>query len=102
MKIERLYLRERRMALKHSFQASLSTTLDPLPLFVEVHADGFVGRGEITSGISSFHSPEMPDTAWHALCDSLAPLIPSMETAAGAGRTDDRWCWPESNGRHLR
>jgi o-succinylbenzoate synthase len=102
MKIEALCLRECRMRLKYPFQTSLGTTLDPRVLFVEVHSDGPVGRGEITSGMGPFHSPEMPDTAWHILCDSLVPLVPGMEIDAGEARTDHPWYWAPSNGKYSR
>jgi L-alanine-DL-glutamate epimerase-like enolase superfamily enzyme len=102
MKIEVLCLRECRMCSKYPFQASLGTTLDPRALFVEVHSDGLVGRGEITSGMGPFHSPEMPDTAWHILCYSMVLLVPGTEIAAGEERTDHRWYWAWSNGRYSR
>jgi hypothetical protein len=93
MKIGALYLRERRMRLKHPFQGSLGTTLDPRVLFVEVHSDGLVERGEITSGMGPFHSPEMPSwwrvptraphARWHCYSEVRKRTAPAI---AGTGR----------------
>jgi o-succinylbenzoate synthase len=55
-------------------------------LLVEVMADGISGWGEITALESPSYNSETTDTAWHIVCDFLAPRVigGSFSTAAEA------------------
>jgi len=75
MKIEAIGIRELRMRLKQPFEASFGSTQDQRILLVEVHSDGLSGFGEITAGMGPFYNPETIGTAWHILCEYLAPLF---------------------------
>ncbi len=75
MKIDQIILRELRMRLKAPFETSFGVTQDRRILLVEVIADGASGWGEITTGETPFYNYETTDTAWHVVCDFIAPLL---------------------------
>jgi O-succinylbenzoate synthase len=75
MKLERINLREIRMRLKAPFETSFGVTQERRILLVEVIADGVHGWGEITTLESPCFNSETTDTAWHVVCDFLAPRV---------------------------
>ena len=75
MKIERVTLREIRMSLKAPFETSFGVIEQRRILLVEVIADGVSGWGEITALESPSYNSETTDTAWHIVCDFVAPLV---------------------------
>jgi o-succinylbenzoate synthase len=75
MKIEKIALREISMRLKQPFETSFGITHNRRILLVEMHADGVTGWGEVTAGEGPYYNSETTDTAWHVVCDYLAPAI---------------------------
>ena len=75
MKIEAITLREIHMRLKAPFETSFGVTQDRRILLVEIIADGISGWGEVTTGETPFYNPETTDTAWHIICDFIAPAL---------------------------
>jgi O-succinylbenzoate synthase len=73
MKIESITLREIQKRLKSPFETSFGTSHDRRILLVEVVADGVTGWGEVTAGETPGYNAETTETAWHVLCDFLAP-----------------------------
>jgi O-succinylbenzoate synthase len=81
MKIERIHLREIRMALKAPFETSFGITQNRRILLVEVMSDGISGWGEVTTAETPSYNPETTDTAWHVISDFIAPLVIGKELA---------------------
>jgi len=75
MKIERIELREISMQLKQPFETSFGVTHHRRIVLVELSADGISGWGEVTAGEGPYYNSETTDTAWHIICDFLAPAI---------------------------
>jgi O-succinylbenzoate synthase len=84
MRIEQLTLREIRMRLKAPFETSFGVTQDRRILLVEVIADGVSGWGEITAMESPSFNSETTETAWHIVCDFIAPMLVGQELAIAA------------------
>ncbi len=79
MKIERLTLREIRMRLEAPFQTSFGVTHERRILLVEAVADGISGWGEVTTVETPSYNSETTDTAWHIICDFIAPVVVGLE-----------------------
>jgi o-succinylbenzoate synthase len=84
MKIERVELREIRMALVNPFETSFGRTTERRIVLVRVEADGCEGWGEVTCGESPFYNYETPETAWHILRDFLIPWVLERPRASAA------------------
>src|ERR1051326_3293526 len=84
MKIERGTLREIGMRLKAPFETSFGVLQQRRILLVEVIADGVSGWGEITALETPSYNSETTDTAWHVVCDFIAPLVLGRELACAA------------------
>lgn len=84
MNIEQLTLREIRMRLKAPFESSFGVLQDRRILLVEVIADGLKGWGEITALESPCFNSETTDTAWHIVCDFIAPMLVGQDLAVAA------------------
>jgi o-succinylbenzoate synthase len=83
MKLEAITLREIRMRLKSPFETSFGIMRDRRIILVEVIADGISGWGEVTTTEGPFYNSETTDTAWHIICDFIAPsLIGKVLTTA--------------------
>jgi O-succinylbenzoate synthase len=75
MKIEKIALREISMQLKQPFETSFGITHHRRIVLVELSADGISGWGEVTAAEGPYYNSETTDTAWHVICDFLAPAI---------------------------
>jgi O-succinylbenzoate synthase len=75
MKIEKVALREVSMHLKQPFETSFGVTHNRRIVLVELLADGITGWGEVTACEGPYYNSETTDTAWHVICDFLAPAI---------------------------
>ncbi|MGD0733435.1 MAG: o-succinylbenzoate synthase [Terracidiphilus sp.] len=75
MKIEKITLREISMQLKQPFETSFGVTHRRRVVLVELNADGISGWGEVTATEGPYYNSETTDTAWHIICDFLAPAI---------------------------
>lgn len=75
MKIEKIALREISMRLKQPFETSFGVTHHRRIVLVELIADGISGWGEVTAAEGPYYNSETTDTAWHIICDFLAPVI---------------------------
>jgi O-succinylbenzoate synthase len=75
MKIETIILREIRMRLKSPFETSFGIMQDRRIVLVEVIVDGVSGWGEVTTTEGPFYNSETTDTAWHIICDFIAPFL---------------------------
>jgi o-succinylbenzoate synthase len=84
MKIERVTLREIGMRLKAPFETSFGVIEQRRILLVEVIADGVSGWGEITALETPSYNSETTDTAWHVVCDFIAPLVIGRDLACAA------------------
>ena len=84
MKIERVTLREIGMRLKAPFETSFGVIEQRRILLVEVIADGVTGWGEITALETPSYNSETTDTAWHVVCDFIAPLVIGRDLACAA------------------
>lgn len=84
MKIQKITLREIRMALVTPFETSFGRTTDRRILLVEAESDGVSGWGECVAGEGPFYAPETVETAWHILRDFIWPLLKSREFASAA------------------
>jgi O-succinylbenzoate synthase len=88
MKIERVTLREIQMRLKAPFETSFGVTEQRRILLVEAIADGVTGWGEITALESPSFNSETTDTAWHIVCDFIAPRVIGRELSSAAETAD--------------
>ncbi len=84
MKIEKITLRELRMRLKTPFETSFGVTQERRILLVEMTVDGVSGWGEITSMESPLFNSETTDTAWHVICDYVAPMLIGKQVQAAS------------------
>lgn len=76
LRLERIVLREIRMALKETFRISSGTAhLRRIAIVEGVDADGRVGWGECVAGERPHYSPETIDTAWLALRQWILPQV---------------------------
>jgi o-succinylbenzoate synthase len=75
MKIERIELREIRMALLSPFETSFGRTTERRILVVRVFSDGLVGYGECTAPEFPFYNHETIDTAWIIISQFVAPVL---------------------------
>jgi O-succinylbenzoate synthase len=75
MKIEKIALREISIQLKQPFETSFGVTHNRRIVLVELSADGISGWGEVTATEGPYYNSETTDTAWHVICDFLAPAI---------------------------
>ncbi|MGD0913136.1 MAG: o-succinylbenzoate synthase [Terracidiphilus sp.] len=75
MKIEKIVLREIPMKLKQPFETSFGITHHRRIVLVELIADGISGWGEVTATEGPYYNSETTDTAWHVICDFLAPAL---------------------------
>ncbi len=80
MNIQRILLREIRLALKEPFRISSGIVTERRILLLELtDASGVVGWGECVAGEQPNYSPETIDTAWWAIREWLAPRILDRE-----------------------
>ncbi len=79
MKIEQINLREIRMSLKSPFETSFGVIQDRRIPLVEVISDGISGWGEVTTTETPSYNAETTETAWHVICDFIAPLLIGKE-----------------------
>ncbi|HLZ42071.1 MAG TPA: o-succinylbenzoate synthase [Candidatus Sulfotelmatobacter sp.] len=84
MKIERITLREIQMRLNAPFETSFGVTEQRRILLVEAMADGVRGWGEVTALESPSFNAETTDTAWHIVCDFIAPRVIGRELSCAA------------------
>jgi O-succinylbenzoate synthase len=76
LRIERITLREIRLALKEPFRISSGVIADRRICLVELRdADGTIGWSECVAGEQPNYSAETIDTAWHAMREWLAPRL---------------------------
>jgi O-succinylbenzoate synthase len=76
LRIERITLREIRLALKEPFRISSGVVTDRRICLLELaDADGVVGWSECVAGELPNYSAETIDTAWHAMREWLAPRL---------------------------
>ncbi|HEX4681306.1 MAG TPA: o-succinylbenzoate synthase [Gemmatimonadaceae bacterium] len=74
--MERITLREIRLALKEPFRISSGVVADRRICLLELEdADGTVGWSECVAGELPNYSAETIDTAWHAMREWLAPRL---------------------------
>lgn len=74
--IERITLREIRLALREPFRISSGVVTERRICLVELtDASGVVGWGECVAGEQPNYSPETIDTAWFAIREWLAPRL---------------------------
>jgi len=74
--IQRIVLREIRLALKEPFRISSGVVSDRRICLLELtNADGTVGWSECVAGEQPNYSAETIDTAWHAITEWLAPRV---------------------------
>lgn len=80
LRIERITLREIRLALKEPFRISSGVVSDRRICLLELtDADGVTGWSECVAGEQPNYSPETIDTAWHAMREWLAPRVLGVE-----------------------
>lgn len=76
LRIERISLREVRLALKEPFRISSGVVTDRRICLLELQdADGTIGWSECVAGEQPNYSAETIDTAWHAMREWLAPRL---------------------------
>ena len=74
--IQRITLREIRLALKEPFRISSGLVTERRICLLEIEdASGTIGWSECVAGESPNYSPETIDTAWHAITNWLAPRV---------------------------
>ena len=83
-RIERVELREIRLALKEPFRISSGTESQRRILLVRLAGEGAEGWGECVAGDLPNYSPETVDTAWLALRQWLAPRLLGRGFAAAS------------------
>jgi O-succinylbenzoate synthase len=84
LRIQKITLREIRMALVTPFETSFGCVTNRRILLVEVESDGVRGWGECVAGEGPFYAPETVETAWHILRDFIWPLMKGREFASAA------------------
>ena len=76
LRIDRIALREIRLALKEPFRISSGVCTERRIMLLELHhPDGVVGRSECVAGELPNYSAETIDTAWLAIREWLAPRV---------------------------
>src|SRR5262245_42799363 len=76
IQIERITLREIRLALKEPFRISSGVVSERRICLLELQDEsGAVGWSECVAGEHPNYSPETIDTAWHAIVHWLAPRV---------------------------
>jgi o-succinylbenzoate synthase len=75
MKIDRIELREIRMALKSPFETSFGVTTERRMILVSVFSGGLFGIGEVACGETPGYNHETTDTAWSILEDVIVPRV---------------------------
>ena len=89
IKIRSVELREIHLPLVHYFETSFGRTEVRRIILVAVHStDGATGYGECTAAEDPLYNSETTETAWHMLCDFVAPrlLAAELDNAAQASR----------------
>jgi len=84
LKVQKITLREIRMALVTPFETSFGRVTDRRMLLVEAESDGVAGWGECVAGEGPFYAPETVETAWHILRDFIWPLLKGRDFASAA------------------
>lgn len=84
MKIDQIILREVRMPLVTAFETSFEKTSERRILLVEANSGGVAGWGEATSPETPFYNEETTETAWHIICDYVAPMLLGREIECAA------------------
>ena len=84
MRVQKVCLRELRMALLAPFETSFGTSTMRRILLLEAHVDGVTGWGEVVAGENPFYHPETVETAWHILKDFIWPVVRARDYAAAA------------------
>lgn len=80
LRLEKIELREIRLALKEPFEISSGVVVERRILLVQLQdTDGVQGWGECVAGEYPNYSPETIDTAWLALRQWIAPRVLSHE-----------------------
>jgi len=76
LRLDRLVLREIRLALKEPFRISSGVVTERRVLLLELYdADGVMTWAECVAGEQPNYSPETIDTAWFAIREWLAPRL---------------------------
>jgi O-succinylbenzoate synthase len=76
LRLDRLVLREIRLALKEPFRISSGVVAERRVLLLELYdADGVMTWAECVAGEQPNYSPETIDTAWFAIREWLAPRL---------------------------
>jgi o-succinylbenzoate synthase len=76
MRVDRITMREIRLALKEPFRISSGVVTERRILLLElVDADGVVEWAECVAGEAPNYSPETIDTAWYAITTWVAPRV---------------------------
>jgi O-succinylbenzoate synthase len=76
LRIERVVLREIRLALREPFRISSGAVTERRILLLELfEADGVVAWAECVAGENPNYSPETVDTAWYAIRQWVAPRV---------------------------
>lgn len=79
MIVERLDLFHVRMPFRRHFETSFGRSLGHEAVIVRVESEGAVGWGEAAASSGPFYSAEDVFTAWHIVCEHLAPAIRARE-----------------------
>jgi O-succinylbenzoate synthase len=79
MIINHLILRHLRMTLRSPFETSFGRSETRDCILIEAYAGDLVGYGECVADADPGYSYETVQTAWHILCDFLAPAILDKE-----------------------
>jgi O-succinylbenzoate synthase len=75
MQLERIVLRKMKIQFKNPFKVSFTTMREKHFIFVEAHAQGHVGYADCSAFQAPFYNEETVQTAWHIICDFLAPML---------------------------
>src|SRR2546422_4185921 len=73
--IERVEMRTVRLPLNEPFETSFGSIDSRLIFLVSVEAGGLTGWGEVVAAEEPRYSYETVGTAWHVICDYLAPAM---------------------------
>src|SRR5437763_16776610 len=85
LRLDRIVLREIRLALKEPFRISSGVVTERRVLLLELFdADGASTWAECVAGEQPNYSPETIDTAWFAIREWLAPRVLGVELQSPA------------------
>jgi len=82
MRIDQIEIRYLQLSLVHPFETSFGREDVRHTIVVAARGEGLTGWGEAATSAGPWYEYETVETAWHALCDFLAPRLVGQRISA--------------------